>query len=221
MTRQESFKRRVRTRMSKTGEKYGASRRALLPDPDKTQGGPEPWVSPPHLADQRVREATGRGWEEWRATLDAWPGRNHGHPAIVAHLMAAHGLDGWWAQTVTLGYERIRGLRLPNQMPDGTFTANKTRTVDVDAEMLRSMLLESGSRADLFPGQDTELRSRPESKTIRIAIGPGVALIAIDPLDSGRVRISVSHERLPVAAEVEEWKAFWTEWLEAIDGGGD
>jgi hypothetical protein len=30
MTRQESFKRRIRARMEKTGEKYGAARRSLI-----------------------------------------------------------------------------------------------------------------------------------------------------------------------------------------------
>lgn len=226
MTRQESFKRRVRARMAKTGEKYGAARRALIAG--RASGSSEghggvshPWVSQPHPSDDRVREATGRGWEEWRQILDDWPGHDQGHQAIVAHLVGAHGVPGWWAQTVTLGYERISGLRLPNQLPDGSFSANKSRTVDVDPEMLKSMLLDADSRADLFPGIETELRSRPGSKTVRIAIGPGVALIAIDPRDDGRVRVSVAHERLPEPDDVEEWKMFWGEWLGAIDESKD
>lgn len=226
MTRQEPFKRRVRARMAKTGEKYGAARRALIAgggyaSSEGLAGGTPLWVSQPHLSDDRVREGTGRGWEEWRQILDDWPGRDQGHRAIVAHLVDAHGVPGWWAQTVTVGYERISGLRLPNQLPDGTFSANKTRTVDVDPEMLKSMLLDRDSRADLFPGIETELRSRLGSKTVRIAIGPGVALIAIDPRDDGRVRVSVAHERLPQTDDVEEWKMFWGEWLEAIDESKD
>ncbi len=215
MTRQESFKRRVRARMSKTGEKYGAARRALIEQANTDQA----WVSRPHLADERVVEATGRSWEEWRRLLDRWGGREKGHADIVAHLVGTHRVDGWWAQTVTVGYERITGLRLPNQGRDGTFTATKTRTMTVDAGMLREMLLDPGDRSDLFPGVDTDLRSRPGSKTIRLGIGPGVAQIALDPLSDGRVRVSVSHERVSSPEEIQVWKAYWSDWLEAVDNG--
>ena len=118
---------------------------------------------------------------------------------------------------MTVGYERITGLRLPYQQPDGTFSASKTRTVTVDANSLREMLLNNGDRADLFPGFETELRSRPSTKVLRIAIGPGTAQIAIDPQATGKVKVSIAHEKLSSPEAVEEWKNYWSEWLEAID----
>ncbi|HMO11537.1 MAG TPA: hypothetical protein PKB06_08575, partial [Actinotalea sp.] len=70
MTAQESFKKRVRARMAKTGERYGAARRALLaraaPPPPEAAG----WASPPEMSDERIRAATGRGWDEWRVLID-------------------------------------------------------------------------------------------------------------------------------------------------------
>lgn len=210
MTRQESFKRRIRARMEKTGEKYAAARRSLI-----EQTGQTGWVSEPELSDDSVRAATGRGWDEWCALIDLDPGRDVGHSAIAAHLVEHHGVDGWWAQTVTVGYERIRGIRLKYQMADGTFTASKSKTVPVDHELLRKTLLED--RDDLFPGIDTELRSKPTSKTVRLAIGPGTAEIALDPTNDGRTKVSVAHAKLPTAADVEAWRGYWGEWLEALE----
>jgi hypothetical protein len=87
----------------------------------------------------------------------------------------------------------------------------------VDASALRSLFLDAHSRADLFPGLATELRSRATSKNVRIAIGPGVAQFALDPRADGRLKLTVSHERLPEPGDVEPWKAYWAEWLEAVD----
>jgi hypothetical protein len=53
---------------------------------------------------------------------------------------------------VTVGYERITGRRVVNQMADGTFSAGKTRTVTVDLAVLRSLIVDDDHRAGLFPG---------------------------------------------------------------------
>ncbi len=214
MTRQETFKRRIRERMEKTGERYGAARRSLI---ERTTDGGRQRVAEPDMSDETLRDATGRGWDEWCDIIDAWPGKGDGHTAIATYVHEELGVEGWWAQTVTVGYERITGLRLPYQQPDGTFSANKSRTVTADADLIRQMLLDDGERADLFPGLETELRSRPTSKTLRIGIGPGTAQIALDPQEDGRVKVSIAHDKLPTAADVEEWKGYWSDWLQAID----
>lgn len=51
---------------------------------------------------------------------------------------------------------------------------------------------------------------------MRLAIGQGTALIGIEVKDD-RVKITVSHEGLPLHSDVEEWKFYWSEWLDAID----
>ena len=55
MTTQQSFKRRIRSRMEKTGESYTAARAQLLPDPEPD------YV--PKFSDEVVRRNTGgRGY---------------------------------------------------------------------------------------------------------------------------------------------------------------
>jgi hypothetical protein len=191
------------------------ARRALIErssTPEQRQ-----WASEPEMADDTLREATGRGWDEWCEILDGWPGLGDGHTAVATYLREEHDVEGWWAQTITVGYERITGLRLPHQQPDGTFTAGKSRTVTADAALIREMLLDGEARSDLFPGLETTLRSRPTSKVLRIGIGPGTAQIALDPQDDDRVKITIAHDRLPTAEAVEDWKGYWSDWLQAVD----
>ncbi|HSJ33891.1 MAG TPA: hypothetical protein VLB85_02445 [Acidimicrobiia bacterium] len=213
MTRQESFKHRIRARMEKTGERYSAARRHLI---SAGEGRHREWVSAPEVADDTVREETGRTWNEWCDLLEASPVAGADHGAIASYLADEVGVDGWWAQTVTLGFERITGRRLPHQRPDGTFTLSKSKTLDLDPEELKALLLDEDAHADLFPGLDTEIRSRPRSRNPRIALGGGSALFSIDPAGEGRVRLTVSHERLADPEDVERWRYYWGEWLDAL-----
>ena len=109
MTKQESFKRRVRARLAQTGEKYGAARRTLIEQASSRSG--RPWAAEPEMSNEAVVAATGRGWDEWCDLIDGWPGHTEGHSAIARHLQDELGVDGWWAQTVTVGWERITGVR--------------------------------------------------------------------------------------------------------------
>jgi len=174
------------------------------------------WAAAPELSDARIRENTGRGWEEWRAVIDAWPGRSGGHAAIAAWLEEAHGLGGWWAQSVTVGYERIAGLRAPYQLSDGKFGFSVTRTLEIDADALRARLLDEEGRAALFPKMETELRSKPTSKNVRIAVGDGSAEISIAPKPGGRATVVVQYTKLESPAAVERWKPWWSSWLEQL-----
>ena len=217
MTRNESFKRRIRARMARTGEKYGAARRGLVDHASARND--RGWASDPEHSDEVIRANTGRGWDEWRDLIDAWPGRDDGHAAVAAWLHEQHGVPGWWAQSVTVGWERITGRRLPHQVADGTFTANRSATIAADPEALRELLLDADSREWLFPGLGPQLRSRPTSKTLRIGLTVGVAEIAMAPKADGRVTLTVSHAKLPTADEVGFWKEFWGDWLAALDDG--
>ncbi len=217
MTKNESFKRRIRERMATTGERYTVARQSLI---DQTSGSRRRvWVSEPEFTDEVIRSNTGHGWDDWCDIIHAWPGHVDGHAAIATYLREDLGVEAWWAQGVTVSYERITGLRLPHERADGTFTADKSKTIAIDAEKLRAMLLDDDDRDDLFGGEPTELRSKPTSKSIRIAVGPGVALFSLEAKADGRTKVVVSHEKLPEFDAVAEWKFYWNDWLTALDEG--
>jgi hypothetical protein len=148
MTRQKTFKRRVRERMTRTGESYTAARRMLIAKGDR----PDTTVAPfePPVTEERVVEATGRGWQAWFELLDAWEAASRSHTEIARWLREEHGVDGWYSQSITLGYERGRGLRAPGQRPDG-FAVSATRTVAVPVERLFEYSRTNPSASAGFP----------------------------------------------------------------------
>lgn len=219
MTRNASFKHRIRARMAKTGERYAAARAQLLAQLEaRAAGRGRRWISEPEVDDASVSKATGYAWEHWCQQIEAAGLADAPHPQIAAWLHEHQGLDRWWSQTVTVGYERISGRRLPYQRADGSFTAGRSKTVAVDAQLLRDALVDSEERAELLPGYPTELRSRPGSKDIRLGIGPGVAIIRVEALSDGRSKLFIEHNGLPDSESVEAWRHWWGEWLEALEG---
>ena len=204
--------------MATTGERYTVARQALI---EQANRRPKHWVSDPETSDQAVRKATGNGWDDWVAIIKAWPGHLEGHTAIAAHLDATYNIGGWWAQAVTVGYERITGLRLPHQMADGTFTANKSRTVPVDAATLRTLLLDDNERHDLL-GVMSECRSKPEAKTPRFAIGDegkdGSARFEVTEVGKNKAKVTIQHAKLASLEDVEKWRFYWNDWLAALEG---
>lgn len=220
MTTQQTFKQRVRERMARTGERYAQARRVLL-DQQATApriDGGRTWVSQPEMSDEAIRANTGRGWDEWCDVIEAFDGHTDGHSAVVEHLLATHeDLTGWWAQGIAVSWERITGRRLPFQQHDGLFGVSRTRTVTVEADVLREMLLDPDGRDALFPDMPVELRSRPTSKNLRLAMEEGTAEVAMVAKDGGRTAVTVAHTRLPDHTVVPAWQDYWVGWLEALE----
>ena len=67
--------------MAKTGESYAAARAQLLAG---AAARPRPAeVAVARCSDARIRERTGRGWEEWFDLLDSWGAEELGHTEIA------------------------------------------------------------------------------------------------------------------------------------------
>lgn len=132
MTTDKARKRAIRTRMSKTGERYTAARRQIGRRDDRLE---PPVTDDLGISDEAIRRRTGKGWKDWLRVLDAWGATSHTHRDIARHVADAHGIDGWSAQAVTVGYERARGMRDVHQKADG-YCAYASKTYPVDAVTL-------------------------------------------------------------------------------------
>ena len=82
-----------------------------------------------NMGAEALRAATGRTHEEWRELLEAAGALEWSHRDTAAWLVEEHGVDGWWAQGITVDFEQDRKGRLPGQQADGTFSVSRTRTV--------------------------------------------------------------------------------------------
>src|SRR5690348_5365346 len=83
MTEHKSFKRLVRTRMAKTGESYTIADVMLLRGEPSNNGASAPTLK---TSDEKIRERTGRGWEDWFAILDEWGAAERSHREIARWL---------------------------------------------------------------------------------------------------------------------------------------
>jgi hypothetical protein len=87
------------------------------------------------LSEAAVLTATGKSPEEWFALLDAAGATGWSHTEIARWLFEEHnGIDGWWAQSVTVRYEQERGMRLPGQQSDGTFAVSVSRVIPLKSD---------------------------------------------------------------------------------------
>jgi len=212
MTRQKTFKRRVRARMKKTGERYTAARRVLIPAGRRSQ--PPTTGFEPTASDEAVVKATGRRWQRWFELLDDWGAANRSHTETARWLTAEQGVANWWAQSITVTYERARGLRAPGQHPSG-WAVGATKTVAVPVERLFAAFEDEALRGRWLPGADLRLRTATPSKVARYDWEDGSTRVHafFERLAESKSRLAVQHERLPGADTAEEMKAFWRERL--------
>lgn len=212
MTRQKTFKRRVRERMAKTGESYTAARRILIANGDRPESAAADFNPP--VAEERMVEATGRGWQEWFAILDGWNGTSHNHTEIARWLMEEQGVPGWYAQSLTVGYEQARGLRAPGQRKDG-FAAGASRTVGVPVERLFEAFTDESLRERWAPRAELRERTATAPRTARYDWEDGSTrvIVGFDSLGEAKSRVALSHERLPDADSADEMKSWWRERL--------
>src|SRR5881397_3832648 len=122
MTAHKDFKRLVRARMQKTGESYTAARAHFLNQ--RTVAVRPAAIDYAKLAgrsDSTIKQNTGCTWERWVKALDYVQAHTWSHREIAEYVREKYKIDGWWAQSVTVGYERIKGLRAIGQRRSGAF----------------------------------------------------------------------------------------------------
>ena len=227
MTTDKDFKRLVRTRMGKTGESYTAARAQLRADSRRAQQPPPkpaaPAVAPADYAklagksDAILKTRTGCTWERWVKALDQVRAYEWTHSEIARHVVERYKIPGWWAQSVTVGYERIKGLRAVGQRRSGAFEASKSRTFAVPLGRLYRLFHDARQRKRWLPDVRLTVRSATPEKSMRIT-WPDRTSVAVGfyPKGAGKSQVAIQHEKLPDKATAERLKTYWTERLDAL-----
>ena len=185
---------------------------------------------------ERVEQATGRDWDAWIVAIDAIGGENLSHKEIAARLAHEHGLSGWWAQMVTVGYERAKGRRVLGQTADAGFQVGVRRTYPAPREAVWAALagrpglavwlgdplarLEPGERYSASDGTTGEIRVVKPGDRIRWTLsrptGTSTAQIALAEPAAGKTAVTFHHEKLADAAERQAMRDHWRGVAEAI-----
>jgi hypothetical protein len=229
------FKKLVRARMSKTGEAYTAARAVLL-----KRTAPKivsPIVTPPAVAapapaaaaavrsledlagvsDKAIQKATGCTWERWCWALDKAGALDWSHRAVAEYVQKTYKVSDWWSQTVTVGYERIKGLRAIGQRMSGAFEANKSKTIDAPAAKVSRAFSDSRVRAKWLPGQTVTIRKATAGKSVRMTWSDETSVeVWLVATPAGKTSVQLTHRKLTSKADVDARKAFWAERLSAL-----
>ncbi len=229
MPKQKDLKRRVRARMRKTGESYTAARARLLEKrPAALEKGPaangaastaapEPdYAALAGMSDATIEAKTGCNWKRWVRALDAVGAASLPHREIAALVHEKWRIPGWWTQAVTVGYERIKGLREKGQRRGGGYEVGKSKTFPVPVAMLYAAF---GARARARWLGDAELTVRKATprKTLRVRWSDGTPLEAyFVPKGAKKSVVTIQHRGLATRKDAERMRAYWTERLDAL-----
>jgi hypothetical protein len=222
MTTDKTLKRRVRGRMAETGERYAAARSQVIRKRDRITAATERLaMDEARPSDEAVLAATGTSWDAWFTSLDTWGATGRTHTQTATHLREDLGVDGWWAQSITVSYQRARGMRLKHQQADG-FTVSASRTIAVpmadafeaftDARRRKAWLTDGAARLR------TSRRDHPVTWTARLdwEAGPSRLLVSFQHKGPAKTTVTVSHERLADPDAAEAAKLAWRQRLGAF-----
>jgi hypothetical protein len=211
--KQKDLKRVVRARMRKTGESYTAARHQLL---DKSRPIPAPdYARLAGMSDDAVSEKTGRTWTDWVLLLDAAQAAEKSHREIATYVSSL-GTPSWWTQMVTVGYERIRGLREKGQRRGGGYEASKSRTFAAPVEQLFEAFASARRRRRWLPA-GVALRSATPHKRLRLKWADDTPVqVAFVPKGRAKTMVAIQHGRLPNRPALDAVKRMWGERFAAL-----
>jgi hypothetical protein len=253
MTRARALKTAIRTRASKTGERYTTARRHVLKalkgrggDPERLPS-PKPAAVPLKLAatpapaasakgsvsDAKSREKTGHGLDHWFGVLDRFGAVEKGHTAAARHLYESHGVDGWYAQGITVAYERARGVRTLNQRCDGDYEVSASKVIGAEATRVVAALSQRRQRArwaaaaaPALVGALAAALDAPSSKGFivrpdgqaryRYKWDATTVQLWVTPKPGGKSTLVVQHMKLASADVVETRRSEWRAAFAAI-----
>jgi hypothetical protein len=242
----KDFKRLVRARMQKTGESYTAARRhflngqpsAISREPGRALRGrarhdakaldsfrtaqslgPDPaeYARIAGMSDQAVKAKTGCTWKSWVGALDYVEANTWSHRAIAEYVREKYQVPSWWTQMVTVGYERIKGLRARGQRRDGEFEASKSKVFALPLARLYRALADARARSRWLTGVDLRVRTAIKNKSLRITWPDGTLVEAyVVPKGPAKSQLVVQHRKLKSHEDVTRLKTYWAERFSAL-----
>jgi uncharacterized protein YndB with AHSA1/START domain len=167
------------------------------------------------MADDKVAARTGRTWSQWVRALDKDRASEKPHREIAELLHGKHHVPDWWAQTVTVGYERIKGLRDRGQRRGGGYEATKSKTFNVPVDALFNAFTDAALR-QRWIGAETTIRKASPPKSIRLQWTDKTIIPVWVTAKGAKTQIAVTQTNLPSKAAADAAKKEWAARLEAL-----
>jgi hypothetical protein len=232
MPTQKDLKRLVRARMKKTGEAYTTARKQILTKRSSRKAAPpatttrapktpalvaSDYAKVAGMSDAVLKEKTGCTWDAWVGALDYYGAGKMSHRDIAKLVGKKFKVGDWWTQTVTVGYERIKGMRTRGQQRDGTFGATKSRTYNVPVETLFDAWMNPKTRNRWLTGAKVRVRVATSPKSMRLD-WPDGGIIAVGFTSKGTTKsaVALEHSHLPDRDAANRVKEEWAKRLDSL-----
>jgi hypothetical protein len=169
------------------------------------------------MSDAVIKEKTGCSWERWVKSLDYQGAAEMSHRDIAQVVRDKYKVGDWWTQAVTVGYERIKGLREKGQRRDGSYEVNKSRTFSAPVQRLFDASHDATLRRKWLDTPGVRIRTAAAAKSLRLAWPDGsIVVLGFTAKPNDRSMISVQHTKLPDKVAAGSLKAFWAGKLDAL-----
>ena|SRR2546421_4450955 len=219
MPHDKDRKRIIRARMKKTGESYTAARAHVLSKTtsDRPAAPARDLAALAGMKDTVIAARTGRNWQEWERALDRDGAQAMPHRDIASIVHKKYQVGDWWAQSVTVGYERINGLRERGQRRNGTYEISKSRTFSVPVKVLFNAWANGAARRRWLENVDAVVRTKTASKSMRLR-WPDGTLVVVGFMAKGRGKsaVALAHTKLRDRTSAGNAKDYWTDRLDAL-----
>jgi uncharacterized protein YndB with AHSA1/START domain len=178
-------------------------------------------------------------WKEWRKILSNVVSDDWSHKNIVSLLRKEYGISHWWAQTITIDYEKATGKRVTGQTYSAGFqigvqttvplSKKKTWELLVSPEGIRTWLgdvkgfdFSEGTKYQTENGTVGEIRVLRPFHHVRLSWKPenwaesSTLQIAVVSKTEGKTALRIHHEKLTNEKVRNQMRAHWQNVLNKL-----
>jgi uncharacterized protein YndB with AHSA1/START domain len=192
------------------------------------------------ISTDAVKKATGKSWDEWVTLLDKEGAKTMSHKEIARLLYAKEYIkNGWWCQSVTMGYEQVRGKRIVGETGASGFEVGVQKTLPVSAQKVWDLItnekglslilgevigikLSPGYSYKTLNGTKGEIRTLKKGKRIRLTWQPKgwtkASTLQLYVEDKGeKSSLGFHQEQLDSEKTREKMRYHWRRILEKLE----
>jgi uncharacterized protein YndB with AHSA1/START domain len=123
----------------------------------------------------------------------------------------------WWTQAVTMGYERIKGLRAIGQRRGGGYETSKSKVIGAPIGRVYRAFSDSRTRRRWLGDVKLTVRTATRDKSMRVT-WPDATSVELYFVEKGTAKsqVVVQHGKLADKVAADRMKAYWTERLATL-----
>ena len=194
-----------------------------------------------NISDDAVKKSTGKVWKEWRKILSGLVSDDWSHKDIVALLRENYGISHWWAQTITVDYEKATGKRVTGQTYSAGFQIGVQTTVLLSKQEIWELLVSSegirtwlgdvegfdfseGTKYQTENGTIGEIRVLRPFHHVRLSwkpkdwVKPSTLQIAVVSKAEGKTAVRIHQEKLANESVRNQMRDHWQNVLNKLKG---